>query len=57
MFSETTRITRYGRITVERLHPTGAIYLYDGQNKQTYMGYTVRDALAMFRKTYPARGN
>jgi hypothetical protein len=54
MFSETTKARQVGSVWVERLYPTGAYrltWLGNGPGySAVYMGYSQRDALAIFRR-------
>jgi hypothetical protein len=54
MFSEVTKSRWVGSILVERLFPTGAYrltWLGEGPTfSATYMGYSQRDALTLFRR-------
>jgi hypothetical protein len=54
MFSQVARSRLVGSILVERMTPTGAYiltWLGDGERfTATYMGYSQRDALALFRR-------
>lgn len=56
MFGYTVRSTQYGNVTVERRGPSGALALWAyvpardcGHGSGPYMGYTVKQAICLFR--------
>lgn len=59
MFDPPSRTTYYGTIRVDRLFPSGALYISATRRGRfcefKYLGYTVREALALFREEFPAR--